>query len=72
MRIVHTEAVWLLLEVIGAYKSLIQQIITTLEKTYLYEIRNLTTYSINDTLVNVLTHLQDSYVQLIKNMDTLN
>ena len=61
----HTEAVCLFLKVIGEDQYLIQQIITTLDETYLSDIHNKTTNSINDSLDNVLTHLQCNYVQLM-------
>ena len=63
MRITHTKVVCLFHEVTGVEKSLIQHIITTVEETYIADIRNRTTNSINDT--NVLTYLQDIYVQLM-------
>ena len=45
-------------------QALIQKIIVTVEDTYLADIRNRTTNSINDTVENVLTHLQDNYGKL--------
>ena len=65
MRINHTEAVHIFRESVGVEQTLIQKNITTVEETYLADIRNLTTNSIKDTVADVLTHLQDNYGQLI-------
>ena len=65
MRIMHTEAVRLLREVMGVYKYLIQKIITIVEETNLMDIRNRTTNLINDTVTNALTDLKDNHGQIM-------
>ena len=52
-------------EVTGLEKSLVQQIVGTVEVDYLADIHNSTTNSINDTVAGVLTHLQENYSQLM-------
>ena len=42
-----------------------QHILTTVEEAYLAGIRNKTTNSTNNTVADVLTHLQETYRQLI-------
>ena len=49
----------------GVDKSPVQQIVATVKESYLVDIRNRTTNYINDTVVGVLTHLQENYVQVI-------
>ena len=46
-------------------QALVQQIVGTVEEAYLADIRNRTTNSINDTMVELLTHSQDNYGQLM-------
>ena len=67
MRIEHTKAARLFREVMGVEQSFIQNIITTVEDTYLAYIQHLTTNLINNTMADVLTHLKDHYGQLIPN-----
>ena len=65
MRITNTKEVRIFREVMVVEQALIQKIIVTVEDTYLADIRNRTTNSINDTVENVLTHLQDNYGKLM-------
>ena len=46
-------------------QALVQKIVGLFEEAYLADIRNSTKNSINNTVVGVLTHLQDNYSQLI-------
>ena len=52
-------------EVTGVEQALVQQISITVKEAYLADIRNRTTNSINNTVVGVLTHLQENYGQLM-------
>ena len=52
-------------EVTGVDQSLMQQIVATVEETYLMDVHNCTMNSINDTVPDVLAHLQENYGQLI-------
>ena len=63
MRITHTKAVPLFFEVTGIEQAPIQHIITTVDKTYIYYICNQTTNLINYAVADVITHIQDIYVQ---------
>ena len=63
--ITYTEKVRLLQEVTGVGQALVQQTVATLEELYLADIRNRTTNSINDTMADVFTCLQDNYGQLM-------
>ena len=65
MRITHTKSVRLFCEVMGVENSPIQQIIVTVEEIYLANIRNRTTNSINYTVADILTHLEDNYGKLM-------
>ena len=65
MRIAHTEAVCLFREVTGVEQALVQNIVAMVKEAYLTDIRNRTTTSINNTVADVLTHLQNNYDQLI-------
>ena len=62
MRITHTKEVRLLREVTGAEQALAQQTVGTVEEAYLSDILNRTTNSINNTMLGVLTHLQENTV----------
>ena len=46
-------------------QALVQQISGTVEEAYLADICNRTTNSVNNTVVGVITHLQDNYSQLM-------
>ena len=59
MQITHTK------EVLGVEQDLVRQIAATVKEAYLTDIRNSMTKFINETVVNVLTHLQDNYGQLM-------
>ena len=62
MQIVHTkEVVRLFREVTGVKNFFVQQIFATLDKLYLADIHNHIINSINDTVVDMLTHLQEKY-----------
>ena len=65
MRITHTKEVRMFYEVTGVEQALTQQIVCTVKKVYLADIRNRTTNSINDIMLGVLTHLQENYGQLM-------
>ena len=52
-------------EVTGVKKSPVQQIVATFEESYLVDIRNRTGNSINYTVADVITHLQEKYGQLM-------
>ena len=65
MLIAHTKEVRLFQEVTGVKKSLVQQIVGTVEEVYLVYIHNHTTKSINNTVVDELTCLQYSYIPLM-------
>ena len=65
MQIAHTKEVRLFYKVTGVYQDLIQHIIASVEEDYLADIRNCTMDSINDTVTNILTHLQDNCSQLM-------
>ena len=65
MRITHNEEMRLLREVKGAERALVEQIVGTAEEAYISDIRNKTTYSVNNTVAGVLTHLQANYGQLM-------
>ena len=65
MRITNTKELRIFREVMVVYQSLIQKIIVTVEDTYLADIRNRTTNSINNTVEDVLTHLKYNYGQLM-------
>ena len=65
MQIMHTRKVRLLSEVIGVKQSPVQQIFSTVEEAYLADIQNFTTNSINNTVGDVFTHLQEKYGQLM-------
>ena len=64
-RIVHTTEVRLFRGVMGVEQDLVQQIVDTVEVSYLADICNRTTNLINDTMADVLTHLQEKYGQLM-------
>ena len=65
MWIVYTKEVRLFHELTVLEKALVQKIVGTVEEAYLTDIFNSTTNSINDTVMGVLTHLQDNYGQLM-------
>ena len=64
-RIVHTEEVRLLREVMGVEQALEQKTVGMVEEVYLAGIRNRTTKSINNIMAGVLTHTQDNYSQFM-------
>ena len=66
MRITHNEEVRLFRKVTGVKQALIQNTLSTVEEDYLENIRNRTMNSINDTMGNLLTHMQENYRQLIR------
>ena len=61
MRIIHTEEVHLFHKVTRIKQALLQHILSTVGESYLSDIRNFTINSINETVVIVLTHLQENY-----------
>ena len=65
MHIINTKSVHIFCEVMGLKQDLIQKHVTNFVKTYLSEIHNCTTNSINGTMADVLTHLQDKCDQLM-------
>ena len=65
MRITHTKVVRLFKEVTGVEQTLVEKIVSTIKETYLKDIRNRTTDSINDTMAGVPKHLKDNYGQLM-------
>ena len=65
MKIAHTEEVLLFRKVTGVEQDLVQQIVATAEEAYLADIFNCTTNPINDTVSDVITHLQEKYCQLM-------
>ena len=65
MRIAHTKEVRLFCEATGAEQALVKQIVGTVEESYMADIRNRTTNSINDTAEVVLMHIQENYSQLM-------
>ena len=46
-------------------QAIVQKIVSLVEEAYLADTHNRTTNSINETVVDVLTHLQDNYCQLM-------
>ena len=65
MRILHTDEVHLFRKVTGVEQALVQQIFGTFDAAYLSNIYNRPMKSIKDTVVGVLTHLQENYGQLM-------
>ena len=65
MRIAHTEELRLFREVTGVEQALVQQIVSTVEESYLADTCNRTTNSINNTVAVILVHIQDNYSQLM-------
>ena len=65
MWITHTKRVRLFQEVTGVDQALLQKIVATVKEVYLTDIRKRTTSSINNTIADVLIHLQDNYSHLI-------
>ena len=63
--IAHTKAVRLFREVMGAEQALVQKITSMDKEAYLMDILNRKTSSINNTVADVLNHLQDNYGQLM-------
>ena len=63
-QIAHTEKVRLFREVKGVEQALVI-FFATVKEAHLADIRNRTKNSINDTVVDVLTHLQDNYSKLM-------
>ena len=52
-------------EVTGVEQALVQQIVDMVKEAYLTYIRNRATKSINSTVADVLTHLQENYGQFM-------
>ena len=65
MQIAHTKEVRLFREVTGVEQAIAQQIVGPVEESFLPDIRNRTTKSINDTVTGLLMHLQENYGQLM-------
>ena len=65
MRIAHTKEVRLFFEGTGVEQALVKNNFTTFEEAYPAYIRNCTTYSINNTVDDILAHLQENYRHLI-------
>ena len=65
MRIANTRELRLFREVTVVEQSFVQQIVATIEETYLADIRNLATNSTNDNVADVLACLQENYNQLM-------
>ena len=61
----HTEEVHLFRKVVGVNQYLVQQTVTTVDEEYLTDILNCITNSVNDTVDDVFTRLQDNYSQLM-------
>ena len=64
MIIARTKKVRLLQEVTGVEQALVKNIFAVVEEAYLADICNHMTNSINNTVADMLTHLQDNYGQL--------
>ena len=64
-RIAHTKEVRLFREVAIVEQALVQKIVGTVEASYLLDLHNRTTNSINDTVAGILTHLKKNYGQLM-------
>ena len=58
MWITHTKEVRLFRKVTGVEQSLVQKIVATAEEAYIADIRNFNINYINDTVADVLTHIQ--------------
>ena len=65
MRIKHTKEVRLFREVIGFEKSLLQQIVVTVQETYIAHICNRMANYINNIVADVINHLQETFGQLM-------
>ena len=61
----NTKKVLLFREVKVVEQTLMQQIVTTVKEAYLTDIRDRIKNSINDTMLDMLTQLQDNYGQLM-------
>ena len=70
MQIAHTEEVCLFQEVTGVEQDSVQQIFITIKELYLKDIRTLMTNSINNTMADVITNLQEKYSQLMPNKNS--
>ena len=64
-RITHTKEVCLFCEMKKFKQALIQHIIDTVGEEYLVDIPNYMTNPINNTVVDILNHLQENYNQVI-------
>ena len=64
MRIAHTEKMCLFWEVMRFEQDLVQQIFATFEEAHITDICKQMTKSINNTMEDMLTHLQDKYSKL--------
>ena len=62
MRILHTNKVRLFQEVTGVEQALVQQIFATFEEAYFTDICNRMTNYINNTVLDMLDHLQDNSI----------
>ena len=58
LRDAHIEDIRVFREVMGVEQALIQQIVATIDATYLEDVRNRTTNSINLSVSALLVHLQ--------------
>ena len=65
IRIVQTEKVLLFRKVMRIEQALVQKIVATVEDSYLADIHNFMTNSINNTVADVLNHLKDNYGHLM-------
>ena len=65
LRDAHVEYLRVFCEVMGADQALIQQIFATIDATYLADVQDRTTNSINISVSALLVHLQDTYGTLM-------
>ena len=63
--IAHTKEVRLFRKVAGVEQTPVQQIVTTVKEAYLVDIRSHMKNDINETVADILTHIQYNYVQLM-------
>ena len=65
MRIADTKEVRLFRKMTGVKQSLVKHIVATVEEAYFEDIHNIMMNSINETVAEVLTHLQENYSNLM-------
>ena len=65
MRVAHTKEVRLFRKMTGVKQSLVKHIVATVEEAYFEDIHNIMMNSINETVAEVLTHLQENYSNLM-------